>query len=285
MKPLHLKGYMQLVLSGLIFGFNGVFQRWIDMPAPVLLAFRFLFGAFALYIYFLLTKEKISLSGFKDKNVLAVAIFNTLTAVLFFYALSMTTIANAEILLYTAPVFLVVLSPAIFHEKLEKMTIISLLIAFLGVILIFSNTKIALSNYTLKGIMLGLSAGFVFSLTFIFGKLARTEFSGMKLNFYQVLISALILLPTIFFVSYHMTVDKFVLLIIMGVIMTTISMSLFLGGLKSVKAQHAGIISYFEPLSAVIYAALLFGEIPTFSTLIGGALIIYAGYSVIKKEE
>lgn len=73
-------------------------------------------------------------------------------------------------------------------------------------------------------------------------------------------------------------------LVIMGVMNTALAFSLFMNGIKKVKAQHVGVLSYSEPIFATIYAFFLFLEIPTISTIIGGILIIIGGCLVIIKQ-
>src|SRR3990167_819525 len=106
-----IKGYIFVAVSSLILGTNGIFARFIDLPSPVLLFYRFLFGALVMTLFFIIKEKNIPLPRTDKKQILILGFVGTITSILAFYSFNHTTIANAEILLYTSPIYVVILAP------------------------------------------------------------------------------------------------------------------------------------------------------------------------------
>jgi drug/metabolite transporter (DMT)-like permease len=69
--------------------------------------------------------------------------------------------------------------------------------------------------------------------------------------------------------------------VVSGLVYTALCFSLFTDGIRHVRVEHAGILGYLEPVTSPLWAFLLIGEAPPWTTLVGGALIIAAGVLVI----
>lgn len=218
----------------------------------------------------------------QKKEIVALGIINTLLSITAFYAFMNTSIANAEILLYSYPIYILFLAPLIIKEKIEKSTVPTLILSFFGLILIAYSGNIFSGSQNLAGLVSGFVSGILFALYVLIAKITRNQHDGLLLNFYQLAITVIILMPFLFFLSYEISYQKIILLVIMGLINSALALSFYFHGIKLVKAQHVGIISYLEPLSAVLYAAILFHEIPGFLTVLGGIFILYGGYRLAK---
>lgn len=281
MKSSNLRGVILILLSALILGSNGIFARILELPSPILLFYRFLFGTIILLSYFLISNRKISLPQTNRKDVIALGLLNTLLAVFAFYSFANTSIANAEVLLYAFPIYVIILSPIILKEKVEKSTVLYVVVSFIGLALIAFSNNFQSGSQNLLGIIAGFIAGIIFALYMLAAKMIRNHIEGLELNLYTMIISVIFLFPCLFIFQYKMDMIKVILLITMGLFHSTLALSFYYIGIKTVKAQHVGIISYFEPLSAVIYALFIFGEIPSVYTVIGGILILYCGYKIV----
>lgn len=285
MKSSHFQGYLFVSLASLILGSNGIFARFVDLPSPVLLFYRFLFGTLILSLTFLIKKRELPFPQTNKKEIVLFGFINTLLAVLAFYAFTNTSIANAEILLYSFPIYIIIFAPIVLKEKIEKATVINLLIAFAGLILIAFSGGITSLNQNALGIISGFAAGIVFAIFVLLAKIIRTKYEGLELNLYQMTVSVLLLLPGLFIFQYQIDTYKIILLIVMGLLHSALALSLYFIGIKTVKAQHVGIISYFEPLSAVVYAFIFLAEIPSIYTFLGGGLILYSGYKIFMTQK
>jgi drug/metabolite transporter (DMT)-like permease len=98
--------------------------------------------------------------------------------------------------------------------------------------------------------------------------------------FFQDFFATLFLLPALFIISTSFKAEDILLLIILGVICTAASHSLFIKGMRFIKAQTASIISSLEPVYGIILALLFLGEIPETRTILGGLIILGTALSV-----
>src|SRR3989344_7540739 len=245
-----LTGYFQVISASIVWGSIGIFARAIDLPATVLNFYRFFFGALIFIAFYFLNSPKKKQKYVWDKKIFLQGFLTTITVVTFFVALSQTSIANTVILQYVAPVYIAILALFLFKEKMEKITLICLILSVIGIILIASPQNINLGSEFI-GIFSGILSGIFYALTIINAKSLSKKYSGIQINQSQFFVIATLLFPFIFFTSYTITVWKLFLLVIIGCIHSALAFALFVEGMKNIKTQHIGIISYFEPLSAV----------------------------------
>jgi len=99
---------------------------------------------------------------------------------------------------------------------------------------------------------------------------------------YSYLVSALILSPSLLLIRSPLSLNSFILLFLMGVLNTGVAVTLYLKGLRSLKAQEAATITYLEPLSAIIFGYFMLGQEISIGIILGGALILTSQYLVIK---
>lgn len=284
MKSPKFQGYLFIALASLILGSNGIFAKIVDLPSPIILFYRFLVGTITVSLFFLIRKGKIPIPKSNKKEILLFGFINTLLAVLAFYAFTNTSVANAEILLFAYPIYVVILSPLILKEKIEKATVLNLILSFAGLVFIAFSSRDSLSEQNTLGLISGFLAGITFAIFVFLAKIVRKGYDGMELNLYQLVISLFLLSPFLFIFQYKLVLSKVIMLIMMGFFHSALALSLYFIGIKHVKAQHVGIISYFEPLSAVVYAFIFLAEIPSIYTILGGGLILYSGYKILMKQ-
>lgn len=208
----------------------------------------------------------------------------TLNWLLFFYAVKLTTIANAVLLTYTAPIFVALMAPIFLKEKLERATVISLIIAAVGIILIVSPHKLSLAATSSIGLLCALGSAITYAILVIASKFLVKHFHIAIYMFYQSLITTILLFPAALDSTLHIEAAAWLILLVLGVIHTALAPGLYLSGLREVKAQQAGVLTYFDPLSAIILATIFLGEYPTIATIFGGILIIMAGCNIILRR-
>jgi drug/metabolite transporter (DMT)-like permease len=193
----------------------------------------------------------------------------------FFTAFKLTGVANAVLLLYTAPIFVALLAPYLLSERREPRAYVSLLLAATGTVLIFRTAGIG-EHPEVLGILSGLLAGFLFALLIMADrKLSQSQPSEVIVAV-QLLVASLILAPAPLLEHRLPSYYEISLLLMLGLVHTGFALNLYLDGLSSTPAQHAVIIQYLEPASAILYAAIFLSEIPGLTSLIGGILIIAA---------
>jgi drug/metabolite transporter (DMT)-like permease len=196
----------------------------------------------------------------------------------------MTTISNAILTHYTAPIFVAILAPFLIKERLEKITVISLILSFIGIIMIAYSSGISLESENFIGILLGIVSGVFYAFSIIIYKYLMKDLPAYTLIFYQSFFGSIILSIFVYnqiFLPLQSMLFLFVFALLFGLAATF----LYFQGIKRVKAQHAGIMGYTEPVAGTIYAFLFFSEVPGISTLLGGALIVLGGYLVIRSQK
>jgi len=279
-------GYLKICLAAIIWGSLGIFVRVINLPITEIVFFRVIFAASAVFVVLVAQKRlfQLKLKGHRGLMILRGAGL-TINWLMFFCAIRFTTIANAVLLTYTAPVFIVLWSPMFLKEKTESKTVFSLILSMVGITLIvFPGLKIGAGTH-LFGMICALGSAITYALIVIVNKYLLNEYTPASLVFYESFISFFILVPFMFVNFSRPTGGELLILIIMGVVNTALAAFLYTSGLKQVKAQHAGVLAYLDPLTAMVLAILFLSEIPTVYTVIGGVLILIGGLTVIIQKQ
>ncbi|UUV17667.1 EamA family transporter [Fusobacteria bacterium ZRK30] len=278
-------GYLLMISSMIIWGSVGIFVRYIDQPPEVIVFFR-VFIAFIVLGILKLTKKKDSIDNklsLKEYLILSMSgLFIALNWFFFFRAIKVTTIASATMSYYVAPVIVTLLSVFLLKESINKKTLIAVGLSFSGIILMTLMGSQKESGFNILGVGYGLIAAFFYALVTISVKKLK-DVPSHKISLFQMGISSLIFLPVIRHMKRFNTMSL-TLMIIVGVIHTCIALNLYFEGIKRIKVQHVGVLSYIDPLGAVILGGLFFNEMPGISTIIGGGMILSATYIILKRK-
>ncbi len=230
--------------------------------------------------------------GFTGSGVLSIVLFNFC----YYRTMELSSLAVAAVLLYTAPIFVVIISAVIFKEKLTFKKSISCIIAFLGCVLV--SGIIGNGGYIgAEGLVFGLLTGFGYSLYTIFGNiLIKKGYSSFTITFYTFLFAFIGSLPlcdfeNVFGVALTVkaipnTVSNSGLSLVFAgfpVILVSVLMALcntvipyifYTDGLKSVSPSTAPIIATVEPVVAAILGMVIYKEKMTVFGLLGVLLIL-----------
>ena len=213
-----------------------------------------------------------------------VGVFQGLSIALYFMAILQTSVTNAVFLLYTAPVFSVILAKYFLKEKIEKETVIGVLITIIGIILILQPGTFTFMSEEVIGNLLGLGAGFFYAAMALTAKPIMDKKSGYYITFWQYLIISLMFVWFFEIDSVSVIFDNLWQLLMIGVFCTGIAFILFMEGVQKVKAQKIFIITALEPLAGTVLALILLAEIPSVLTVAGSALIIYGVYRTTRQS-
>jgi len=260
--------------------------RWLALPAVVVLFYTSLIASFFVPIV-LKMRGELALSGIRKTWWIfaLLAASSIINNVAYFYALARTTVSNAVFTHYTAPIFVALLAPVLIAERLQRSTLISLPIAALGMVLIFLSGG-GLRIY--RGDMIGIAAGLVSGVAYAFLIILSRKLSKMLLHHRAIVfvlwITTLATAPWALFTNYHLDYRSTGLLLITGVMHSTLAPLLYYSALKKVLAQHAAILGYIEPLAAIPLAFLFLSETPSPVALFGGVLILFSGYLVVRSR-
>ncbi len=282
-----MRHYLKIVLAMLIWSTWGPLIRWMELPPVVVLFYTSLSAGFIVPAV-LRTRGDFPLAIFSLQawpllaGLSFASIANNIT---YFYSLGHTTVSNAVFTHYTAPVIVAVLAPFLISERLQKVTLISLPTAVLGMIMIVATGGgLSLNNAHTAGIVAGALSGLAYALLIIFARRLSQLVLHHKAVVVNLWITAAVTAPAALTLDYHMSVRAGILLMVTGVFHSSLAPLLYFSGLRRVLAQHAAILGYIEPLAAVPLAFLLLSEKPPLMALLGGFLILFSGYLIIHSK-
>lgn len=292
MEPGYIKANVQVIAASVIYGFAGIFFLFVrNMAAGTVVFFQLLLGFLALVIY-LGARGKLSgikLRG-KRKSMLLLGAWQAGGLLSYYTAVSSTNVSLSVLLLYTAPVYVLLAAPFVLKEKIRTKNLCALVLSLTGAIVvvgpenIFSGTAEVGSGY-LFGVLMGLLSGFFYACITMTSRYLRDEYSGLEQLFLSTGVTLVILLPLMFQVSSAALLENLPVLLFLGVMITSIGSILFFTGLEHVKAQNASIISLLEPVSAIFFAYLILHDTVSKSTLIGCVLILASSLLMSLEEE
>jgi len=277
-------GYLYVAVAAAIWGSNGVIVNLVPLNAYVIAFFRVLFASLALFPLLLLTQKSEVIEAIRAwKSMLALGGLLSLGWAFLFQSMKLILIANAVLLNYMAPIFVALLAPVFLNEKIERVTVIALIISVTGMIIISSQQDLHVGELNLSGTAFGLLAGLAYAGFIILSKKTMTKYSSQAVAFLSYLATAVFLSPFLLDANLSLDPHSWMLLFVLGAFNTGFAVTLYLKGLKLIKAQKAVVLTYLEPVSAAIFGSIFLSQQPTIYTLVGGFLILSAGYLVASK--
>lgn len=278
------RGYPEIITASVLWGFAGILAKMIHgMPAQGIIFYRVAFASLIFFIA-LLISGNLNIIKLRDKKIYLVlfALLQAGTMLTYFISILNASVSVAVLLLYTAPVYVTVLSPRLLKEKTTKKGIIALVLSIAGILLIVDLGKLEFSGYSV-GILAGILSGIAYAFQIMTSKYLSVRYSGYTQAFWGFIIAMLILFPASF-VPLNVVFINMNYLILLAIFPTILAVSLYFNGLKKVKAQSASILGLIEPLSAVILAVLILGEQISAPQIIGGVLIL-AGAALVTRDK
>jgi drug/metabolite transporter (DMT)-like permease len=262
-----------------LFGLAGLFGKWLAISPLIIVLGRVFFASFTILLFFLLSRQRISISP--PKNYVLFVLLGFILAIhwaVFFQSIQISTVAIGLLSYSSFPVFTAFLEPLFFRERIQVSMIFFALLCVVGIFLIIPRFDLNDSIY--RGVLWGLFAGFTFSVLTILNRKLTQLYSSLVITFYQDFWATLFLLPFYFLLKPHLDKRDILLLLILGIFCTAIAHSLFIKGMRRIKAQTAAIISSLEPVYGIIMALVFLKEIPGLRTILGGIIILGAAYAV-----
>ena len=267
-----------LVTSMAIFGTIGVFVRNISVSSGELALYRAVLAAMLIGGFLFITKQRIPFS--KIKKELPLLLFSGIAMginwILLFEAYKYTTVSVATLSYYFAPVIVTIVCPFLFKEKLTGKQILCFVMSTLGIVLITGIGDMGGKNDFI-GIMFGLGAACFYATVVLLNKFIKNV-EGIHRTFLQFLSAIIILFPYVMMSSGvtlgNMNGIGWVNLLIVGIIHTGVTYCLYFSSLKELPGQKAAILSYIDPLVAVMISVTILGESMTVLQVIGGVLIL-----------
>lgn len=276
------QSFVEIHVAVVLFGVAGLFGKWLFLSPLIIALGRVFFASLSLLLFFLLSKQNMRI--LPRKNYAIFILLGLILAVhwaAFFQSIQISTVAVGLLSYSSFPVFTAFLEPLFFREKVEMSVIFYALLCVVGIFLIIP--RFDLNNSVYKGVLWGLIAGFTFSILTILNRKLSQRYSSLLITFYQDFWATLFLLPFFFIMKPRLDNRDIILLLILGIFCTALSHSLFIKGMRHIKAQTAAIISSLEPVYGIIMAFFILKEVPSLRTILGGIVILGTTLAVTLK--
>ncbi|WP_350300578.1 DMT family transporter [Peribacillus frigoritolerans] len=274
-----MKSKIQFILSMIIFGTIGLVVRYIDLSSSERALLSSFIGCLFLLLIFFMSKKKISWNLVKSN-----ALFLILSGIalggnwIFLYqSYDHTTLANATLGYYFAPVFVMVLSPFVLREQLSIKKIVCIGVAIIGMLMIVGEGVSASKSDDILGLSFGLIAAAFYAALLLLNKFIE-DIGRLELTIIQLGTTTLLLMPYVFltegFGIFEVSSSSIPFILILGIINTGIGFWLFFSGMEKLKGQSIAMLSYVDPFVAILISAIILKEQMTIVQMLGGALLL-----------
>lgn len=275
----NFKSYVALIGSMLIFGTLGVVRRYVPLSSAMLALCRGALGSVFLLLFVLVRGGKLKLPERKATLwlVLTGAIMG-LNWMLLFEAYSYTTVAAATMCYYMQPTIVILLSPLVFRERLSGRKLACAAAAIIGMLFVSG----VLSGGTgqvrdIRGIAFGLGAAALYAAVIILNKKVVVEDIYAK-TVIQLAGAALVMIPYVLLTEgvpeLTLTAADIGMVLLVGIVHTGITYALYFGSMQRLKAQTVAVMSYIDPVFALLLSAAVLHESLTPLGIVGAVLII-----------
>lgn len=269
------------IVAMLIFGSIGLFVKSINLSSGQIALARGAIGCCFLMAAGLIGGNKPSWKAIKQ-NLTALILSGAAIGfnwILLFQAYRYTSIANATLSYYFAPVFVIFLSPFLLKERLSVVKSACVLAAVAGMFMIIGYGAEEGKNH-IVGISYGLLAAVLYAAVVIINKFLK-NLKGMETTIIQLAIATVVLFPYILVSEeiqiFSLDARSGLLLLAVGIIHTGLAYLLYFTAIKQLDGQTIAIYSYIDPISAVIFAGIIFAEPMNLWQILGAALVLGAG--------
>ena len=273
------KSKLSLIISMAAFGTLAPFVRNISVSSGELALYRAIMAAILIGGYLLVTRQKLNVSKMgRDLPILFLSgAAMGINWILLFEAYKYTTVSVATLSYYFAPVIVTIVCPILFKEKMTKKQIICFVMSTVGLALVVGLTNLGGGSSDTLGVLFGLGAACFYATVIILNKYIKNV-SGIHRTLLQFFAAIIVLIPYVAATSGvnlgSMNTKGWICLLVVGLVHTGICYCLYFSSLKDLTGQQAAILSYIDPLVAVVISVAVLGEAITASQLIGGVLIL-----------
>lgn len=269
-----------IIACAIIAGSNGVLIKGLENFSAGTIAFFRTMVPILVLSPVIFSKSKPLFTGNYRKMLLA----STINVVrLFFYILAFlyTSIGNAVILVYTWPIFVFLIESRHYKKSLQKEQIVLLCIAFIGMIITYSNKAFSFESNDMIGMVSAILCAFGYAITVVMFKSESHFYTHKQTIVWQNLVSSVVFLPFIFFIP-EVAISQIGLGVFYGFWIGIVVFMLFFFALKHLPASTASGLMYIEIISAIALGYFVRNESLGPSTFIGGTLILVSSFLITR---
>lgn len=268
-----------LMASMFIFGTLSPFVRNISVTSGELALYRAILAAVCIGGYLLIGRQTMDFKTIRKELLLLLISGGAMgfNWILLFEAYKYTTVSVATLSYYFAPVIVTAACPILFREKLTRKQVICFVMSTVGLVLITVTGDMTSGSRDLIGIAFGLGAAVLYASVVLLNKFIKNV-AGIHRTFLQFLAAIIVLAPYVACTGGvtlgSMNLTGWVCLLVVGLVHTGVAYCLYFSSLRDLPGQKAAILSYVDPLVAVIISVTVLGEAMSPLQILGGGLIL-----------
>ncbi len=266
--------YAAFILSLLFFGTNGLYVTNISIGSGHIVLFRTMIGGFVLTALVLL-RGGFDRDSIKSELVplLLGGIALGLNWVALFGAYRLLNVSLATLIYYAGPMLVILFSPLLFRESLTGKKITAIVIVAVGLVLI--SGSIAAGGLNPFGLLAAAGSALFYAALIVFNKRIRRT-SGLQTAALELDIAFAVVLVYVLVTSGlpHPTRADLPYILLLGLLNTGLAYLLYFTGLQKLPAQSVALISYIDPVSALLFSAVFLHESMTALQIVGAVFII-----------
>lgn len=259
-----IKGTIFIILSAIFFSLGGVLIKLIPWSSLTIQSVRSVFSTIVIVVYMILTRHRFKI----NISVLTGAVLNFVMAVTFVSATKLTTAANAIVLQFTEPIFVILLLWIIYKKRPSKEAVITCIIVFAGILCFFFES---LSTGGIFGNVLAIISGASYAGVFLIKGFKNGDFESSLVV--SNLLSIVAGIPA-FAGESEFSPEIWVFVIILGSVQFGLSYIFLSKGLDYVSPVTASLTSTIEPILNPILVAIFYGETIGILSVVGAVMVI-----------
>ena len=285
---LQTKGVVLAIISAICYGMNplgALFLYEEGLNVNSVIFYRFIFASILLAIFMLIKKDSFYL---KFKEIILLALLGLLfgiSAISLFNSFLYMDAGLASTVLFIYPIFVAIIMALFFKEKNSIITILSIIFAFLGVVLLYESDGANVSNF---GIFLVIVSSLCYAIYIVIIN-QYLKISALKVTFYSMLFCTITILIHSFFDSSLnimplVNFNMWFYTIFLALVPTIISLLFLIKAIQLIGSTSASILGALEPLTAVLIGVYVFNEKITFWLVIGIVFILFGLILIVLKD-
>lgn len=272
-KRVHAYRIAELNFAMVLISTSGVLGRYITLPPALTIFWRALLAAIFLFLFCKWKKIVLFKSFKKDSgSIILGGILMGAHWITYFYSLQLSNVAIGMLSIFTYPIFTSFLEPILLKTQFQKVHLLLALLVLIGIF--FLVPEFDLKNEYTMAVIFGLISALCYALRNIVLKKQIQNHHGVALMWYQLLIVTVLLAPVLFIFDIDILTMQWSALILLALLTTAIGHTLFLMSFKYFSITTASIMSSAQPIYGILIGMIFLSEYPTFSTIIGGTLIL-----------
>jgi drug/metabolite transporter (DMT)-like permease len=292
-KPNQVKPYLLIVCAAVLWASAGTTSKYLfnaGMSPYTLAQYRVSFSSLLIFAYLLAFSRDTLRIKVRDLRYLVVlgAVGMGGVQVTYLFAISKIKVAMAILLQYMAPFFVATYSWLFLRESMDRWKVLSILLAFVGCVLVVEAYRVSFFSLNIEGVAAGLlSAGF-FSFYSLLGERVMGRYSAWTTLFYALVSAAVlfnILLPIENIILWKAELRWCLSVVYIIVCGTLLPFGLYYMGIEHLRSTRASIVATLEPISAGFLSFIFLGELLTPWQIFGGLLVIAAIVIIQSRQE